>query len=102
VSSSDIGKIRRFLLEHARVSGIENLFWMEIPGDLLSPVQYRHRECGPHVFAVEVGESWLKTELFARSLRNMRCECQQYASEEQIQHTLRWIHHMLNELGIGT
>jgi len=78
------------------------MFWLEIPADLLNPVQYSHRECRPHVLAVEVGRSWVKMEFFARSLANMRCECQQYASEQQIQHALRWIHGMLDELGIRT
>ena len=95
-------KIRAFLLEHICASAIENLFWMEIPEELLSPIQIQHRDCRPHVFAVELGESWLKMELFSKSLRNMRCECQHYGSEKQIQHALRWIDDMLEELRIRT
>ena len=102
MSSSDIRKIREFLLEHARVSGIENLFWMEIPEDLLSPFQFQHTGCRPHVFAVEVGESWVKTELFSKSLTKMRCECQHYGTERQIQYALRWIDRMLDGLRIRT
>ena len=97
-----MGKIREFLLSRARLSGVEDLFWVEIPEDLLSPVQHRHRDCGPHVFAVEVGDSWVKIELFSRSLKTMRCECQHYGSELQIRFALQWIHGMLDELSIRT
>jgi hypothetical protein len=97
-----VGKIRQFLLERSRVSGVEDLFWIEIPEDLLSPVQRLHRDCGPHVFAVELGASSVRTELFSRSLRRMRCECQHYGSERQIRFALQWIHRMLDELSIRT
>jgi len=79
---------------------MENLFWIEIPEDLLSPIQCRHRDCGPHVFAVELGNSWVKAELFARSLSKMRCECQHYGTAQQIQHALRFIDGMLAALRI--
>jgi hypothetical protein len=102
VSASDIRKIREVLLTRARVSGIDDLFWMEIPEDLLSPIQCQHRDCRPHVFAVEVGESWVKTELFSKSLTTMRCECQRYGTERQIQYALRWIDSMLEGLRIRT
>ena len=75
---------------------------MEIPKDLLSPLQARHRNCAPHVFAVEVGESWVKTELFSKSLATMRCDCQQYGTEWQVQYALRWIDSMLEGLCIRT
>lgn len=102
MSSSDIRKIREVLLNRARVSGIDDVFWMEIPEDLLSPIQNQHRDCKPHVFAVVLGESWVRTELFSKSLSRMRCECQHYGSAKQIQYALGWIDKMLEELRIRT
>lgn len=95
-------KIRGYLLEHARPSEIEDLFWLEIPGDLLSATQIDHGDCRPHVFAVEVGESWVKAEVFVRSMQTMRCDCQQYGTEEQIHYLIRWMQSMIGELRIQT
>lgn len=83
IPREDMNRAAAFLEENAMTSGIEGLFWARVPEDLLSPEQYSHTRCTPHVFAVELGPDWIKLELFVRSLYNMRCTCNGYTTGEQ-------------------
>jgi hypothetical protein len=102
ISPTDMEKISLFLKKNCSQSSLDAIFWVEIPEELLTGVQYKHQTCGPHVFAIETGESWVKVELFVRSLKTMRCECQSYCSPQQREFILNFIQHMIDTLGIDT
>ena len=102
VNPSDMAKVRSFLTDHAIPSELGDVFWIPIPDDLLNKNQYQHRQCQPHVLAVELGKSWIRMECFVRSLKGMRCECQAYCTRQQLIFLLNFAHAMLEDLGIQT
>ena len=102
ISPTDIEKISLFLNQNSSQSSLDAIFWVEIPEDLLTGIQFKHQTCKPHVLAVETGDNWLKAELFVRSLNTMRCDCQSYCSPQQREFILSFIQHMMDSLNIDT
>ncbi|RJR24909.1 MAG: hypothetical protein C4582_03900 [Desulfobacteraceae bacterium] len=102
ISPDHIKTAKDFLKETALSSGIESIFWVSLPHDLLTGSQYEHTGCRPHVFAVETGPSWIKFELFIRSLTTMRCTCPSYCSKQQAEFILNFAEAMIAKLGIRT
>jgi hypothetical protein len=102
ISVADADRILQFLRERALPSGIDTLFWVKVAPPLLSPIQQSHLPCHPHVFAVETGQTFLKAELYLRTLRDMRCACQDYCTPEQAHFVIGWVNAMLQALSIRT
>ena len=90
ISPPDMKALRAFLKENTIASEVEGIFWVPLPEDLLSDIQFQHRRCRPHVFAVELGVNWIKLEFFIRSLAGMRCRCQAYCTPQQRDFVLRF------------
>ncbi len=95
-------KIHAYLKKVAISSNLEKVYWSRIPEDLLDETQVKHRDCRPHVFAVELGRDWVKLECFLRSLKGMQCTCQGYCSEPQSLYIIRFAREMMDRLGIET
>ena len=102
ISRADIDKINDFMNQSAMRSKLEKLFWIKIPRDLLSEVQYQHVQCGPHVFAVELGNDWIKIEFFIRNLKDLQCTCQDYCTSQQKDFLINFAQKMIDDLGIKT
>ena len=102
ISASDMKKISLFLKQNTSQSSLDTIFWVEIPEDLLTGIQFEHENCRPHVFAIEKGDHWVKAEFFVRSLKTMRCDCQGYCSPQQLEFILNFVHHMIGTLNIKT
>ena len=102
IAASELDKIKSFLKDHALPSNLEQLFWVQIPDELLTATQLAHRDCRPHVFSVELGPSWVKLEFFIRSLRHMRCACPGYCSSEQLNYVVDFSHSMIEQVGLRT
>ncbi len=71
-------EIEVYLKEKAVSSGMEDIYWLEIPDGLLSPIQEEHKSCGPHYLAVETGQDFVKFEFLVRCRKRLRCDCVQY------------------------
>ena len=102
IPAADVKKLRDFLHENAITSELEALYWVPLPPDLLSEIQYQHSDCQPFVFAVELGQDWMKLELFVRSLAGMRCECQGYCTSQQRDFVINFTHKILEDLNVRT
>jgi len=102
ITPSDMEKITLFLKENSFQSSMEAIFWVEIPEDLLKGIQFEHKNCRPHVFAMEKGDDWVKAEFFVRSLKSMTCDCQNYCTPQQREFILNFVHHMIDTLNIKT
>lgn len=102
ISPSNMQKINGFLKNHATRSNLDQIFWLRIPDDLLSDIQFQHSACRPHVFAIELGGDSIKLELFIRSLKGMRCDCQAYCTDQQRDYIFNFTNGMLEQLKIGT
>jgi hypothetical protein len=102
IALADVKRIHHFLRANALASGIDTLFWVKVAPPLLSPIQQSHLPCHPHVFAVEIGQTFLKAEFYLRTLRNMNCPCQDYCTPQQAHFLIEWVNQMFEELSIRT
>ncbi|MDY6881103.1 MAG: hypothetical protein V2J25_07945 [Desulfatiglans sp.] len=102
ISPQNMERVTRFLKEISISSGLSKIFWVPIPEDLLSAAQSDHQDCHPHVFAVELGNDWIKFEFFVRNLKNMRCTCPGYSTESQRNYIISFAHCIIEQLGITT
>lgn len=102
ITVSDVGKMRDFLENNAIQSNLDQIFWVQVPDDLLTATQLEHRDCRPHVFSAELGPDWVKFEFFIRSLRHMVCTCPGYGSVDQMNYIIAFAHRMIEQVGIRT
>ena len=72
-----------YMEEHCKPSMFKEIYWLEIPENLLTPTQKEHKACQPLVAAFELGELNIKLELLVRTLNSLRCHCTAMASKEQ-------------------
>jgi hypothetical protein len=64
----EIEKATEYLTDNAKKSPISDLFWYELPGEILTKEQKEHvNHLGPLKIAIEVGKSSVRFELLVRS-----------------------------------
>jgi len=102
IGVTDLKRIHEFLSGKAIPSGVETLFWVKVPTSLLTPLQQEHITCQPHVFAFETGQKFARAELYLRTLREMRCPCQDYCTPQQVHFVIEWVNEILKDLSITT
>jgi len=98
LKKEEVDKIKRILKDRLEQGGTENIFWLNLPEDLLSSTQFEHKACQPFSFAIEVGDSWVKFEELVRSRTNLHCGCISYATWNQRLFMFRFIDSLLSEL----
>jgi hypothetical protein len=98
------GELERLvgLLDGMELSaGMEDLYWLPVPDELLTPLQREHkRECGPYILALEILDSALRLELLVRARNKLRCDCVAYAEPQLVAHMIAYLHGLLDELKI--
>lgn len=102
ISRGDIPRLRDYLNEHAQASGLEDVWWVDLKEDLLSPEQFSHQDCRPFRFAVELGEKFVRFEFLIRSQKTMRCSCIGYATRVQRDFILNFADRLVEELVLRT
>lgn len=107
IARKDIPRVRQYLNEHATASSLSDIWWVDLPEDLLSPEQFEHRQCRPFRFAVEVGEpevgdSFVRFEMLIRSRESMRCSCLGYATRQQRDFILGFADRLVENLALRT
>lgn len=99
----DMEKLRGHLGQALEPSNLGDVYWLNLPPDLLSAEQAAHAQCcGPHRLAVVLENDALRLELLVRSAAGMRCPCIGYASKAQRDFALHFADKLLADLGIGT
>ena len=102
ISRDDIPRVRDYLNQHAVAARIEDIWWVDLQEDLLSPEQFEHRDCRPHRFAVEVGDNFVRFEFLIRSLQTMRCSCIAYATRQQRDFIMAYADRLVEDLALRT
>lgn len=102
IRRADIPRIREYLNEHAQAAGVEGVWWVDLPEDLLSPEQFSHQDCRPYRFAVELGDDFVRFEFLIRSLQTMRCACIDYATRMQRDFILAFADRLVEDLALRT
>jgi hypothetical protein len=102
ITRNDIPRVREYLNQHAQAAGLEDIWWVDLPEDLLSPDQFSHRDCQPFRFAVELGQNFVRFEFLIRSLQTMRCSCIGYATRQQRDFILAFADRLVEDLALRT
>ncbi len=97
---NEIERIIAYLKRSCEKSALDNLFWLELPDDILTPLQYEHRDCRPFCIGIEVAEDKVIFEMLVRSRQKLRCSCISYASNQQRQFILNFADTLLKESDI--
>ncbi|MCE5243268.1 MAG: hypothetical protein LLF99_08735 [Desulfobacteraceae bacterium] len=97
---SDYERIRDFLNESAEKTALEDLYRVELPENLYSPVQAEHGSCRPYYFAVSLDRNQVAFELLVRSREVIRCNCIAYALPVQRDYIIGYADRMLDLLEI--
>ncbi|MBN2124662.1 MAG: hypothetical protein JW821_10240 [Deltaproteobacteria bacterium] len=99
---ADMQRITAYLERNAVRSDLQNLFWVEMPEGVLSDAQRAERERAPLVFAVELGQDWIKLEFFLRDLQDLRSPSAGYCTAQQRDFVIDYAHRILESLGVKT
>ncbi|ACV68753.1 hypothetical protein [Desulfohalobium retbaense] len=104
IDELDPEALKRFA-KHLKNNGfqgsLEDIYWLEVPHDLLTEEQADHFEsCGPYVMTLECGPEWINLELLVRARSRLRCSCIAYAEPEQRAYAVETVDTMLKELDI--
>ena len=102
ISPKDMQKLSAHLAENLIASGLPDVFWLELPAELLTSTQAEHSDCGPHRFALVLEADSLKLELLVRASASLRCACTDYASQSQRGWLLNYADGLMTELGLLT
>jgi hypothetical protein len=107
IARGDIPRVREYLQKHATASSLADVWWVDLPEDLLSPVQFGHQQCRPFRFAVElgapeVGDCFVRFECLIRSEQTMRCACIGYATRQQRDFILAYADRLVEKLALRT
>lgn len=101
LNAEDTARLARTLQDMGLGAGMEGLFWLPVPLDLLSPLQRDHlKDCGPYVMGLEVEEHGVRLELLARARGRLRCECVHYASSQLREHMQAYLDRLLRDLNV--
>lgn len=99
---ADVEKLAQHLGQTLIRAGMEGVYWLEMPPDLLSPEQMEHQQCGPHRVALVLEEESLRLELLVRAHDSLRCSCTGYASPAQRKFLLAYWDRLIEDLGLRT
>ena len=101
LEEADTAAINSRLLDMELQAGLEGVYWLPVPHEMLTPAQTRHFDsCGPYCLALEVERNAVHMELLVRGMGRIRCECLSFASQELRNHMIDYLEGMLKELGI--
>lgn len=98
----DMEKLARHLGDTLIASGMEGVYWLELPSDLLSSEQHEHPQCGPHRVALVLEGDSLRLELLVRASNSLRCKCTGYVTPGQRAFLLAYLDRLVGELGLVT
>ncbi|MBW1974574.1 MAG: hypothetical protein JRI45_03260 [Deltaproteobacteria bacterium] len=96
----DYHKIKEYLDDKADTTGMEGLYWIDIPEELYTQIQKDHKACQPYYFAVNLTRRYIGFEWLIRSRKVIRCSCITYANRAQRDYIIDYADNMLNELNI--
>ncbi len=101
LTPEECANLDNYLKRKTKKAGLDGIFWLQLPDDLLGEAQQGHQKCGPFYFALELtkneGRESLSCELLVRSESNLHCTCISYATSMQRDFLLRFLDQMITE-----
>jgi hypothetical protein len=98
----DHKKIQTYLKEKFGSSSVGDIFWIPIDKEMLTSIQAEHVECQPFYFALDLEPNLLACEFLVRTKSNVRCNCMDYATQDQRNWLISKVDSIFSELNIIT
>ena len=98
----DYEGLKKYLDEQYGQAEMDGIYWIPVAAELLSDIQLQHEECRPHFLALDLDPGRIACELLVRTKNRLRCDCIQYASEQQRNWLIELIDNMFNRLEIAS
>ena len=84
LTPDQIAALRAHLIRKDMASSMDDLYWLDVPEDLLSQEQRDHLpDCGPYSMGLELLDDRVQLELLVRARSRIRCSCVAYADAAQ-------------------
>jgi hypothetical protein len=101
LEEADIAAINARQLNLGLQAGLDGVYWLPVPRNMLTPLQSEHFACcGPYCLALETEANAVHLELLVRGMGRISCECLSFASESLRSHMIAYLEDMLKELRI--
>ena len=98
----DYAALKKYLDEQFGPVEMDGIYWLSVENDKLRDVQRQHKDCRPHYLALDLEPGRLACELLVRTKNHVRCDCIQYATENQRNWLIELIDNIFNRLGIAS
>ncbi len=98
---NELERVEQYLKNHCEAAGVNRLYWLKIPDELLSDIQAEHKDCAPFCIGIEITDDSVVFEMLVRSRQKLRCSCISYASEQQRGFILNFADRLVKETEIG-
>ena len=102
IPSPDMKRIAEYLQRNAIRSGLENLYWVQMPEGTGGEGRHEARDGSALVFAIELGSHWIKLEFFLRDLKDLRSLSAGYCNAQQRDFIIDYAHRFIEKLGVKT
>ncbi len=102
LQAKDVDKLAEHLAQSLEASSLPDVFWLNLPDDLLTREQAQHRDCAPHRVAVMLEPDGLRIELLVRGHGRMRCSCFAYAQGAARDFLIRYLDRLIEDLELAT
>ena len=99
---ADYKALKKNLDERFGPAAMDGIYWIPVDADLLTETQRDHEDCRPHFFALDLDQQRLACELLVRTKNRMRCDCIQYATQNQRNWLIGIIDNIFHHLEIKT
>jgi hypothetical protein len=96
----DYRKLKEYLDAKFAVPGFDGLYWLPLDELFYAQVQKSHSDCQPYYFALELTPERLACEMLVRTNGRVRCDCIQYATEDQRNWLIQAVDSFFNRLEI--
>ena len=96
----DHAALKKYLDQEFGPPEMDSIYWIPVKGELLADIQLKHEQCRPHFLALDLDQNRIACELLIRTKTRMRCDCIQYATEQQRNWLIRLIDDIFNRLGV--
>ena len=102
IPSADMKRIAEHLRRNAIRSGLESLYWVQMPEGTAGEARHGVPDGSALVFAIELGSHWIKLEFFLRDLKDLRSLSAGYCTTKQRNFIIDYAHRLIEELGVKT
>ncbi len=100
LNQAEMEQLEIFLKERCESAGLDGMYWLQLPAELLTTHQKEHTDCLPLYTAVELGRNFIRFEMLARSRNKLRCSCVAFVTPDQRKFVLKFIDDLLLDADI--